>query len=268
VELVGHCTTFAGPPLSLDLAIRFPINLLKPDASRGEPFTSMSLSGQQPYTGAASVVTQRDCESDSTHNPKDIFVFGALSHAVEASTQLSSVVTGERFTDGPGSPNGSRHASSIGSDGEVLRGRRHVGVDASAQTFPVLCEEEMASRSELSKWKFLRTCDHDLKFFLTTKLMHYDEEGSYTFREPRYKGSNFDTTEKALTTLRDKRLEHVQKLHKFLKDCHAVKEETHLLHLSDTCRFSAMVFRQQAWCITWLGAHELAGWLEEYDSRE
>lgn len=228
----------------------------------------MSLSGQQPYTGAASVVTQGDCESDSTHNPKDIFVFGALSHAVEASTQLSSVVSGEKFTDGPGSANGSRLASSIGSDGEVLRGRRHVGVDASAQTFPVLCEEEMANRSELCKWKFLRTCDDDLKFFLTTKLMHYDEEGSYTFRASIYQGYNFDAMEKAFACVRDPRLEHVVKLHKFLKDCHAVKQETHLLHLSDTCRFSAMVFRQEAWCITWLRAHELAGWLEEYDSRE
>lgn len=125
----------------------------------------------------------------------------------------------------------------------------------------------MANRSELSKWKFLRTCDHDLKFFLTTKLMHYDEEGSYTHRASSYKGYNFDNMEEALAILRDPRLEHVEELHKFLKDCHAVKQETHLLHLSHTCRFSAMVFRQEAWCITWLDTHELAGWLEEYDSR-
>jgi hypothetical protein len=231
----------------------------------------MSFSGQQSYTAASAFVNQADGTSDSMlnlDNAKDIFVFGTPSHMVEARTQLSSDVSVKHFTNCTGSSNGSRLASSIGSDGEVPRERRRVGVDAPAQTFPILCEEEMANRSELSKWKFLRTCDHDLKFFLTTKLMHYDEEGSYTFREPRYKGSNFDTTEKALTTLRDKRLEHVVKLHKFLKECHAVKQETHLLHLSDTCRFSAMVFRQEAWCITWLDTHELAGWLEEYDSRK
>jgi hypothetical protein len=81
-------------------------------------------------------------------------------------------------------------------------------------------------------------------------------------------GYNFDNVEEALAILRDPRLEHVEELHKFSKDCHAVKQETHLLHLSDTCRFSAMVFRQEAWCITWLDTHELAGWLEEYDSRK
>jgi hypothetical protein len=135
----------------------------------------MSFSGQQSYTAASAFVNQADGTSDSMlkpHNPKDIFVFGTPCHTDKARTQLSSDISGEKFTDGPGSPNGSRLASSIGSDGEVPRERRRVGVDAPAQTFPILCEEEMANRSELSKWKFLRTCDHDLKFFLTTKLMH------------------------------------------------------------------------------------------------
>jgi hypothetical protein len=93
----------------------------------------MSFSGQQSYTAASAFVNQADGTSDSMlnlDNAKDIFVFGTPSHMVEARTQLSSDVSVKHFTNCTGSSNGSRLASSIGSDGEVPRERRRVGVDA------------------------------------------------------------------------------------------------------------------------------------------